>query len=258
MYEYKVDIYKLKYAAEAMNAYAKEGWRVIAVSPDKQDGFVDVFFERVPVVEEKIDKAAEELEAAVDMIDTVPDEIPENDITAAPEAVPEETPDSVPAAVPDKVHDEPAVTTEVPVKINDEPVVTAAVPETPGSTDKLAIEVLPYALTVSKVNHIENIDPSNDFFFIARTDNEVSLVCETEKTPFSTAAREDGWKALRVKGVLDFSLTGILSKIAGILAENGIAIFAVSTYDTDYILVKEDKLDKALNVLGEGGYDIFR
>lgn len=255
MYEYKVDIYKLKYAAEAMNAYAKEGWRVIAVSPDKQDGFVDVFFERVPVVEEKIDKAAEELEAAVDMIDTVPDEIPENDIPAAPEAVPEETPDSVPAAVPEAVHDEPAVIAEVPAA---EPAAAVEVPEAPESTDKLALEVLPYALTVSKVNHIENIDPSNDFFFIARTDNEVSLVCETEKTPFSTAAREDGWKALRVKGVLDFSLTGILSKIAGILAENGIAIFAVSTYDTDYILVKDDKLDKALNVLGEGGYDICR
>ena len=255
MYEYKVDIYKLKYAAEAMNAYAKEGWRVIAVSPDKQDGFVDVFFERVPVVEEKIDKAAEELEAAVDMIDTVPDEIPENDIPAAPEAVPEETPDTAPAAVPEAVYDEPAVIAEVPAA---EPAAAVEVPETPESTDKLALEVLPYALTVSKVNHIENIDPSNDFFFIARTDNEVSLVCETEKTPFSTAAREDGWKALRVKGVLDFSLTGILSKIAGILAENGIAIFAVSTYDTDYILVKEDKLDKALNVLGEGGYDIFR
>ncbi|MBP3854840.1 MAG: ACT domain-containing protein [Ruminiclostridium sp.] len=189
------------------------------------------------------------------MIDTVPDEIPENDIPAAPEAVPEETPDSVPAAVPEAVHDEPAVIAEVPAA---EPAAAVEVPEAPESTDKLALEVLPYALTVSKVNHIENIDPSNDFFFIARTDNEVSLVCETEKTPFSTAAREDGWKALRVKGVLDFSLTGILSKIAGILAENGIAIFAVSTYDTDYILVKDDKLDKALNVLGEGGYDICR
>ena len=74
MYEYKVDIYKLKYAAEAMNAYAKEGWRVIAVSPDRQEGFVDVFFERPPVIEEKTDKEAEALEAAVEMIDAVPDE----------------------------------------------------------------------------------------------------------------------------------------------------------------------------------------
>ncbi len=70
-----------------------------------------------------------------------------------------------------------------------------------------------------------------------------------------TAAREDGWRAFRIEGVLDFSLTGILSAISGILAENGIGIFAVSTYNTDYILVKAENLVKALDVLREAGYE---
>lgn len=243
MYEYKVDIYKLKYAAEAMNAYAKEGWRVIAVSPDKQDGFVDVFFERVPVVEEKVDKTAEELEAAVDMIDTAPDEISEITEDTVAETETGDVPDSEPETQPAPE----AVADAVPAETK----ITA-------STDELTVEALPYLLTICKMEHIENIDPSTDFFFIAKTDNEVSLVCETEKTPFSTAARDDGWKAFRVKGLLDLSLSGILAKMTGILADNGIGTFAVSTFDTDYILVKEENFDKALNALGEGGYKICK
>ncbi len=69
---------------------------------------------------------------------------------------------------------------------------------------------------------------------------------------------EDGWRALRVKGVLDFSLTGILAKISGILANAKIGIFAVSTYNTDYILMKKENFEKALNVLSDAGYDILK
>ena len=85
---------------------------------------------------------------------------------------------------------------------------------------------------------------------------ELSLVCKTEDTPKRTMARDDGWKGFRIQGVLDFSLIGILSKISGILADHKIGIFAVSTYNTDYILVKEENFERALEVLALEGYKI--
>lgn len=82
------------------------------------------------------------------------------------------------------------------------------------------------------------------------------MVCRTEDTPASTTECDDGWRAFRIEGVLDFSLIGILSKLSGILAENKIGIFAVSTYNTDYILVKEENYDRAMNVLSDAGYTV--
>ena len=111
-------------------------------------------------------------------------------------------------------------------------------------------------LTVCKLAATTSIDLSKDFYFIGRTDEEISLVCKTEDTPGNTTDRDDGWRGFRIEGVLDFSLIGILSKISGILAENKIGIFAVSTYNTDYILVKKENFEKALRVLGEAGYEI--
>ena len=119
----------------------------------------------------------------------------------------------------------------------------------------MRLKTLPYDLTVCKLPSAAGIDLSADFFCLARTDEEISLVCETEQTPAGTAAREDGWRAFRIEGVLDFSLTGILSRLSAVLAENGIGIFAVSTYNTDYILVKAENLGKAMNVLREAGYE---
>ena len=111
-------------------------------------------------------------------------------------------------------------------------------------------------LTVCKLAATTDIDLSKDFYFIGKTDEELSLVCKTEDTPANTTDRDDGWKGFRIEGVLDFSLIGILSKISGILADNKIGIFAVSTYNTDYILVKKENFDKALGVLEEAGYEI--
>ncbi|MBO4472083.1 MAG: ACT domain-containing protein, partial [Clostridia bacterium] len=80
-------------------------------------------------------------------------------------------------------------------------------------------------------------------------------VCRTERTPSDTLEREDGWRGFRIEGMLDFSLIGILSKLSSILAENGIGIFAVSTYNTDYILVKEENFNRAMAVLAAAGYE---
>ena len=121
----------------------------------------------------------------------------------------------------------------------------------------MKLKELPYHLTVCKPRSLASVDLDAEIFFIGRTDQEISLVCKTEDTPSETAEREDGWRSFRIEGVLDFSLVGVLSKISSILADNGIGIFAVSTYNTDYILVKEEQFDSALNVLENAGYTIL-
>ena len=94
------------------------------------------------------------------------------------------------------------------------------------------------------------------FFFVGRTDEEISLVCRTVDVPPNTIERSDGWRAFRIKGTLDFSLVGILARISSILAESRIGIFAVSTYNTDYILVREADFGSALSALEARGYEI--
>src|SRR5579872_122767 len=88
------------------------------------------------------------------------------------------------------------------------------------------------------------------FYAITKTAEELSLVCEQDKViPDPAMKQENGWKCLQVVGLLDFSLTGILSSIAQPLAENKISIFAISTYDTDYILIKKEHFEEAQTVL---------
>lgn len=101
---------------------------------------------------------------------------------------------------------------------------------------------------------LTNLD--SEYCFIGKTDEEKSLVCITCEVPENTIQRDDGWKAFRIQGVLDFSLIGILAKIATVLADNGISIFAVSTYNTDYVLIKKENYQKALDILQTTGYKI--
>ena len=97
---------------------------------------------------------------------------------------------------------------------------------------------------------------NEDFCFTGKTNEENSLVCKTSSVPPNVIARDDDWRAFRIQGELDFSLTGILSRISSILAENKIGIFAVSTYNTDYILTKAKNFDAAINALRDNGYTI--
>ena len=122
----------------------------------------------------------------------------------------------------------------------------------------MELKRIEHDLTVCKLHDISGIDLSREFYFIGRTDEEISLVCKTEDVPAGVTARDDGWRAFRIQGVLDFSLIGILSKLSGILAQNDIGIFAVSTYNTDYILVKKENYERALDVLSKEGYTIVR
>ena len=117
----------------------------------------------------------------------------------------------------------------------------------------MRLEKLRYDLSVCQVKNLADV---NDFLFLAKTDKELSVVCETAKVPENTINREDGWTAFRVEGSLEFSLVGILADLSHCLANAGISIFAVSTYDTDYILVKKDNWDKSKSALLNAGYEI--
>ena len=88
-----------------------------------------------------------------------------------------------------------------------------------------------------------------DFFSITKTRDELSIVCPEEKVSQHVKV-ERGWRCFKVEGPLDFGLTGILSSLAQPLAEAKISIFAISTFDTDYILIKKENLQKAIEVLG--------
>lgn len=121
----------------------------------------------------------------------------------------------------------------------------------------IKIEKIDVSLTVCKVNDYSQVNLSQDFCFIGKTNCENSLVCATDCVPSNTTEREDGWRAFRIVGTLDFSLIGILSKISTILANEKIGIFAISTFNTDYVLVKESNFEKSLTALESNGYIIL-
>ncbi len=90
---------------------------------------------------------------------------------------------------------------------------------------------------------------------VVRTEGELSIVCDERAVPAGVRA-ERGFRALRVAGPLDFALTGVLAAIAAPLARAGVSIFAVSTFDTDYVLVREADLTRALAALAAAGHDV--
>lgn len=120
----------------------------------------------------------------------------------------------------------------------------------------MTIEKIDGEFCVCKVSSSAALDLSADFCFVGKTDRELSLVCRPDSAPADTTAREDGWRAFRVSCAMDFSLVGILSEISGILAKAKISIFAVSTFDTDYILVKAENYERALKSLQENGWRV--
>lgn len=120
----------------------------------------------------------------------------------------------------------------------------------------MEIKKIDYDFSICKVTDYSLVKLDSEYSFIGKTEEEKSLVCITTDIPSNATERDDGWKAFRIQGVLDFSLVGILSKISGILAENEIGIFAISTFNTDYVLTKKENYQKALETLKHAGYKI--
>lgn len=122
----------------------------------------------------------------------------------------------------------------------------------------MILKIISGVFSVCKVESIADVDFGGGFCFVGKTDEEISVVCQTECVPAKTLKREDGWRAMRIEGVLEFSMVGVLAKISTLLANEGISIFAVSTYNTDYVLTKGDVFEKALAALKAEGYEIGR
>ena len=119
----------------------------------------------------------------------------------------------------------------------------------------LIIKVMDGLFCICRLGPCETIPEwltKGTFYSIAKTDEELSFVCSENAVPEAVRSQmvcERGWKCLQVEGPLDLSLTGILARLSSALAETQISIFVISTYDTDYILVKEEKLEKAIIAL---------
>ena len=92
-------------------------------------------------------------------------------------------------------------------------------------------------------------------FSVTRTPDELSVVCAASRVRPPVRA-ERGWRCLRVAGTIDFAVTGVLASIAAPLADAGVSIFAISTYDTDYVLVREHALPAAIAALTAAGHDV--
>ncbi|WP_315459472.1 ACT domain-containing protein [uncultured Streptococcus sp.] len=121
----------------------------------------------------------------------------------------------------------------------------------------LTIKPITEEFAVCQVEDYSQVNLENPFVFTGATDDEKSLACPSALVPENALTVDKTWSAFRIEGVLDFSLIGILSKISSLLAENNIGIFAISTYNTDYILTKTTDFQSALRVLEEAGYQIL-
>ena len=125
---------------------------------------------------------------------------------------------------------------------------------------KLIIKLLKEKYVVCRLDKDEAI-PSwafkGDFFSITKTEEELSIVCIEDDNIIENIKCERDWRVLKIEGPLDFSLVGILSKISTLMANNKISIFAVSTYDTDYILIKEKDINRAVYVLNNDNYEVI-
>mgnify|MGYP000007844129 CR=1 FL=1 len=121
----------------------------------------------------------------------------------------------------------------------------------------MELKIIDKEFAICKVKDFSQINLNDEFIFVGKTDNELSVVCGMESIPNNCTHIDRGWIGFRIQGELDFSLIGIISKLSAILAENKIGIFTVSTYDTDYILVKKEKIEEAKEALRENEYIIY-
>ena len=120
----------------------------------------------------------------------------------------------------------------------------------------IALRQIKETLSICKIPDYSLVDLEEPYCFTGCTPDEKSLVCRTEDVPSNATSKDDGWTVFMIEGILDFSLIGILSGIASTLADAGIGIFAISTYNTDYILVKDENKTRAEKAQRKAGYII--
>ncbi|HEV3356116.1 MAG TPA: ACT domain-containing protein [Pseudonocardiaceae bacterium] len=126
---------------------------------------------------------------------------------------------------------------------------------------KLVIDVRPDEYTVLRLDPATPVPAelfdSAGMISVIRTETELSVVCHSGPAQRLDAQRaETGWRLLTVRGPLEFSLTGIMAMLAGTLAAAGVGLFALSSFDTDHVLVKATDLDRAMNAFREAGHEV--
>jgi hypothetical protein len=122
---------------------------------------------------------------------------------------------------------------------------------------RLRIALLPETLAVCRLAPDAPSPewPRGTFTSITRTADELSVVCDDDAVPADVRA-DRGWRVLRVEGPLPFELTGVAASLTAPLAEAKISVFLIATFDTDYLLVKEDVLAQAIGALRAAGHDV--
>jgi hypothetical protein len=126
------------------------------------------------------------------------------------------------------------------------------------SPHRLSLSVLPGRYSVCRLDAATSVPPwatQGHFFSVTGTAEELSMVCETAAVPPGTQSSND-WRALAVHGPLDFDAVGILAELSGRLANASVSIFAISTYDTDYLLVREGHVSRAACALRAAGHSV--
>ena len=125
-----------------------------------------------------------------------------------------------------------------------------------GGQDYMELQIIEHGFSVCKIKDLKQVDFNEEFVFLLKALDEVTLVCKSELVPSNIIASESGWRALKVAGILEFGMIGVIAKISKILSEAKISIFVASTYNTDYFFVKEENFEKAIQMLKRNNYTV--
>ena len=124
--------------------------------------------------------------------------------------------------------------------------------------DKATLTVLNDEFTIHRFAPTAPVPPAvfeRPFYWLGRTDHELSVVCESS-VELPADRHESGWSCLKVNGPIDFAVTGLIAGISGVLASAGVGVFVISTFDTDYVLVKSEALRQAAQALRAAGHEV--
>lgn len=120
----------------------------------------------------------------------------------------------------------------------------------------MKLQILKGNFAVCKLENAKGVDFENELTFFSKTDKEISLVCSENAVPDSAISADKGWSGFRLAGSQELSQVGIISKIAEALATCKIAVFIVSTFETDYVFVKTERFSRAIELMMEIGYSL--
>ncbi|MFI3251604.1 MAG: ACT domain-containing protein [bacterium] len=118
-------------------------------------------------------------------------------------------------------------------------------------------EVLEPEFVICKIESFEEVSIHDEFCFITKTDEEISLICTTRYTPQRTIAIQKNYRGIRLKGPLEFNTVGTIAKLISLLSLNDISVLSVSTYNSEYIFLKNSRLGKAVDILIANNYELI-